>query len=260
MMASALGAQQQRAYFNRFAQRPEWSQLEADLTLPAFQREASAFIAFANIPERSLILDFGCRRGLWSLALARLGHIVVSIDVSERSIEPLARAGLVAPPGHILPVIGTLSALGASATAKFDAVICVDVLHHVEDIPATVHWMVSLLRPGGVFASLEPNARFPFWRLMPWIIPGFDWAYEHGVVRCRKEYLADTLRNAGGADVRVAHWKLFPGNLAERFPYLKRIENIALKFRPLRNRSFFLMIRCVAQLPSRRELVCIPLQ
>jgi len=246
MVASALGAQQQRAYFNRFAQRPEWSQLEADLALPAFQREASAFIAFANIPERSLILDFGCGRGLWSLALARLGHIVVSIDVSERSIEPLARAGLVAPPGHILPVVGTLSALGASATAKFDAVICVDVLHHVEDIPATVRWMVSLLRPCGVFASLEPNARFPFWRLMPWIIPGFDWAYEHGVVRCRKEYLADTLRNAGGADVRVAHWKLFPGNLAERFPFLKRIENIGLNFHLLRDRSFFLMLRCVA--------------
>ena len=245
-MATALNAHQQRAYFNRFAQRPEWSQLEADLALPAFQREASAFFAFANIPERSLILDFGCGRGLWSLALARLGHIVVSIDVSERSIEPLARAGLVAPPGHILPVIGTLSALGASATAKFDAVICVDVLHHVEDIPATVHWMVSLLRPGGVFASLEPNARFPFWRLMPWIIPGFDWAYEHGVVRCRKEYLADTLRNAGGADVRVAHWKLFPGNLAERFPFLKRIENIGLKFHLLRHRSFFLMLRCAA--------------
>ena len=180
------------------------------------------------------------------MALARLGHTVVSIDVSERSIEPLARAGLVASPGHILPVVGTPAGLGASATAKFDAVICVDVLHHVEDIPATVHWMVSLLRPGGVFASLEPNARFPFWRLMPWIIPGFDWAYEHGVVRCRKEYLSNTLRNAGGADVRVAHWKLFPGNLAERFPYLKRIENIALKFHPLRDRSFFLMIRCVA--------------
>ena len=246
MMASALGAQQQRAYFNRFAQRPEWSQIELDIASPAFKREVSAYLEIAGIPERSLILDFGCGRGLWSLALARLGHTVVSIDVSERSIEPLARAGLVAPPGHILPIVGTPPALGASARAKFDAVVCVDVLHHVEDIPATVHWMVSLLRPGGVFASLEPNARFPFWRLMPWIIPGFDWAYEHGVVRCRKEYLADTLRNAGGADVRVAHWKLFPGNLAERFPYLKRIENIALKFHPLRDRSFFLMIRCVA--------------
>jgi len=244
-MNTTLNSSQQRAYFNRFAQRPEWSQLEVELALPAFNREVSAFLEFAGIPPRSLILDFGCGRGLWSLALARLGHTVVSIDVSERSIEPLARAGLVAPPGHILPIVGTPPALGASATAKFDAVICVDVLHHVEDIPATVLWMVSLLRPGGVFASLEPNARFPFWRLMPWIIPGFDWAFEHGVVRCRKEYLADTLRHGAGADVRVAHWKLFPGNLAERFPFLKGIENIALKFSLFRDRSFFLMLRCV---------------
>ena len=245
-MNTTLNPRQQRAYFNRFAQRPEWSQLEAELESPAFNREVSALLEFVGIPPRSLILDFGCGRGLWSLALARLGHTVVSIDVSERSIEPLARAGLIARPGHILPVVGTPSALGASATAKFDTVICVDVLHHVEDIEATVLWMVSLLRPGGVFASLEPNARFPFWRLVPWIIAGFDWAYEHGVVRCRKEYLVDTLRNAGGADVRVAHWKLFPGNLAERFPFLKRIENIALKFSLLRDRSFFLMLRCVA--------------
>ena len=246
MVAAALGAQQQRAYFNRFAQRPEWSQLEADLALPSFQREASTFIAFANIPEQSLILDFGCGRGLWSLALARLGHTVVSMDVSERSIEPLARAGLVASPGQIFPIVRTPPSLGASARAKFDSVICVDVLHHVEDIPGTVNWMVSLLRPGGVFATLEPNARFPFWRLLPWVIPGFDWAFEHGVVRCRKEYLADTLRNAGGGDVRVAHWKLFPGDLAERFPYLKRIENIGFKFHLLRDCSLFLMLRCVA--------------
>ncbi len=106
--------------------------------------------------------------------------------------------------------------------------------------------MVALLRPGGVFASIEPNARFPFWRLMPWVIPGFDWAFEQGVVRCRKEYLADTLQTAGGSDVRVAHWKLLPGNLTERFPFLKRIERSALTLLPLRDRSFFLMLRCVA--------------
>ena len=81
-MASALGAQQQRAYFNRFAQRPEWSQIELDIASPAFKREVSAFLEIAGIPERSLILDFGCGRGLWSLALARLGHTVVPIDVS----------------------------------------------------------------------------------------------------------------------------------------------------------------------------------
>ena len=245
MMASALGEQRQRAYFNRFAQRPDWSQLEIDIASPAFQREVSAFLEFAGIPANSRILDFGCGRGLWSLALARLGHFVVSIDVSERSIEPLSRAGPLALPGRVLPIIGTQRVLGSPAMAKFDAVICVDVLHHVEDIPATVHWMVSLLRPAGVFASLEPNARFPFWRLMPWIIPGFDWAFEHGVVRCRKEYLADTLRIAGGTNVRVAHWKILPGNLTERFPFLKRIEKIALKFQLLRDRSFFLMIQCI---------------
>ena len=245
-MNTTLNSSQQRAYFNRFAQRPEWSQLEAELALPAFNREVSAFLEFAGIPPRSLILDFGCGRGLWSLALARLGHTVVSIDVSERSIEPLAFAGPIARPGFVLPVVGTPMVLGSLATARFDAVICVDVLHHVEDIPGTVNWMVSLLRPGGVFASIEPNARFPFWRLMPWVIPGFDWAFEHGVVRCLKEFLIDTLRRAGGTDIHVAHWKLFPGDLAERFPYLKRIENIALKFHLLRDRSFFLMLRCVA--------------
>ena len=245
-MASALGAHQQRVYFNRFAQRSNWSQLEDDLASPAFQREATAFLAFAGFPANSLILDFGCGRGLWSLALARLGHTVFAIDVSERSIEPLAGAGPIALPGQVLPIVGTSRVLGSSATASFDAVICVDVLHHVEDIPATINWMVSLLRPGGVFASIEPNARFPFWRLMPWIIPGFDWAFEHGVVRCRKEYLADALRAAGGSDVRVAHWKLLPGNLTERFPFLKRIEDLAVKLLPLRDRSFFLMLRCVA--------------
>jgi 2-polyprenyl-3-methyl-5-hydroxy-6-metoxy-1,4-benzoquinol methylase len=223
-MATALGALQQRSYFNRLAQRANWSDVEADLASPAFQREVSAFLAFADIPPTSRILDFGCGRGLWSLTLARLGHTVVSMDVSERSIEPLSSTGPITDPGRVLPVVGTRQVLGPSATARFDAVICIDVLHHVEDIPETINWMVSLLRPGGTFASIEPNARFPFWRLMPWVIPGFDWAFEHGVVRCRKEFLVDILRVAGGTDVRVAHWKLLPGASAERFPFLKRIE------------------------------------
>ncbi|MCX5985014.1 MAG: class I SAM-dependent methyltransferase [Chloroflexi bacterium] len=243
MTTSALSEQHQRDYFNRVAKRPDWAQLERDLGTPAFQRESSAFIEFADIRPKSLILDFGCGRGLWSLAFARLGHTVVSVDLSERSIEPLAFAGPIARPGFVLPVVGTPMVLGSLATARFDAVICVDVLHHVEDIPGTVNWMVSLLRPGGVFASIEPNARFPFWRLMPWVIPGFDWAFEQGVVRCREEYLADTLQTAGGLDVRVAHWKLLPGNLTERFPFLKRIEDMALTLNYLRDRCFFLMLR-----------------
>jgi SAM-dependent methyltransferase len=247
MTISTLEALQQRSYFNRFAQRANWAHVEADLASPAFQREVSAFVAFAGIPPNSRIMDFGCGRGLWSLALARLGHTVVSIDVSERSIEPLSSTGPATLPGRVLPVAGTPQVLGPLATASFDAVICIDVLHHVEDIPETINWMVSLLRPGGVFASIEPNARFPFWRLMPWVIPGFDWTFEHGVVRCRKEFLVDTLQLAGAADIRVAHWKLIPGNLSERFPFLKRIEFLALKFPPLRNKSFFLMLRATCR-------------
>ena len=245
MTASTLEALQQRSYFNRFAQRAKWAQVEADVASPAFQREVSAFVAFAGISPNSRVLDFGCGRGLWSLSLARLGHTVVSMDVSERSIEPLSRTAPVALPGRTLPIVGTPQVLGPSATASFDAVICIDVLHHVEDIPETINWMVSLLRPGGVFASIEPNARFPFWRLMPWMIPGFDWAFEHGVVRCRKEFLTDSLQRAGATEVRVAHWKLFPGSLAERFPLLKWVESVALKVLLFRDRSFFLMIGAI---------------
>lgn len=245
MSDSSLTPERQRQYFNRLTPRAKWSHVEADLGSPAFQREVSAFVAFAGIPPNSRVLDFGCGRGLWSIALARLGHTVVSIDVSERSIEPLSCTGPATLPGRVLPVVGTPQVLGPSATASFDAVICIDVLHHVEDIPGTINRMVSLLRPGGVFASIEPNARFPFWRLMPWVIPGFDWAYEHGVVRCRKEFLVDTLRLAGGTDIHVAHWKLIPGHLSERFPILKNFETFALECRMVSARSFFLMIRCL---------------
>ena len=158
MMASAIGAQQQRAYLNRVAQRPEWSQTELVTASPDFKHEVSAFLEIAGIPERSLVLGFGCGRGLWTLALAWLRHTAVSIEISDRSIEPLARTGLVAPHG-ILPIVGTPPALGASVTAKFDAVICVDVLHHVEDIRVTVHWMVYLAKTNGVLTSCRPDSQ-----------------------------------------------------------------------------------------------------
>jgi len=55
------------------------------------------------------------------------------------------------------------------ADASFDAVTFAYLLRYVSNVPATLHALASLLRPGGVMASLDfalpRGAWYPLWRL-----------------------------------------------------------------------------------------------
>jgi SAM-dependent methyltransferase len=96
--------------------------------------------ALGGAPGRRL-LDVGGGTGNYALALRDEGWDVV---VSDRSPEMLARAaakGLeaVAADAQALPF----------ADASFDALICVSMLHHVDDRPRALAEQRRVLRPGG---------------------------------------------------------------------------------------------------------------
>ena len=95
------------------------------------------------------VLDLGCAGGFMTEAIARKGARVTGIDPAAKAIDA-ARA-------HARG-----SGLGVSydtgvgenlpyGDGRFDAVVCVDVLEHVQDLKKVLSEIARVLKPGGTF-------------------------------------------------------------------------------------------------------------
>ncbi len=94
------------------------------------------------------ILDVGCGGGLLSEPLARLGAQVVGIDPSERNIQ-VARLHAESQGLDIDYRAQTVEALAAE-DIRFDAIVCLEVVEHVPDVPAFLAVLARLVKAEGV--------------------------------------------------------------------------------------------------------------
>jgi 2-polyprenyl-6-hydroxyphenyl methylase / 3-demethylubiquinone-9 3-methyltransferase len=109
------------------------------------------------------VLDLGCAGGFMAEALADRGAIVTGIDPARGAI--VAARTHAAKSGRVIAYdVGVGEAL-PYAEAAFDAVVCVDVLEHVQDLPRVLAEVARVLRPGGLFLFDTIN-RNPLTRLV----------------------------------------------------------------------------------------------
>ena len=94
------------------------------------------------------ILDVGCGAGLLAEPLSRLGARVAGLDPAPSAIEA-ARAHAEATGADLTYRAGTVEEL-AREGARFDAVLAMEVVEHVENVPAFVATAASLVAPGGI--------------------------------------------------------------------------------------------------------------
>jgi 2-polyprenyl-6-hydroxyphenyl methylase / 3-demethylubiquinone-9 3-methyltransferase len=94
------------------------------------------------------VLDIGCGGGLVAEPLARLGAEVTGIDPALENVEA-AKAHAKGAGLDITYRCATAEALAAEA-ATFDAVLLLEVIEHVPDVPVFLKSVASLVRPGGV--------------------------------------------------------------------------------------------------------------
>ncbi|NBC22238.1 MAG: bifunctional 2-polyprenyl-6-hydroxyphenol methylase/3-demethylubiquinol 3-O-methyltransferase UbiG [Gammaproteobacteria bacterium] len=92
------------------------------------------------------VLDIGCAAGILSESLAHHGARVTGVDPSARNIE-IARQHARAAGLDIDYRIGPAERL---VEGRFDVVLNMEVVEHVDDLPRFVEHCCKLVRPGGL--------------------------------------------------------------------------------------------------------------
>lgn len=105
------------------------------------------------------IIDIGCGGGLISEPLCRLGATVTGIDPGKMNID-IAKSHAEPQGLDIDYRVATVEELAARGE-QFDAVVCLEVVEHVPDVPAFVASCASLTRPGGmmVLSTINRNLK-----------------------------------------------------------------------------------------------------
>jgi len=101
------------------------------------------------------ILDIGCGAGLLAEPLSRLGARVTGVDPAPSAVAA-ARAHAEATGAELTYRAGTVEDLAAEG-ARFDAVLAMEVVEHVEDVSGFVAAAASLVAPNGIFCLSTLN-------------------------------------------------------------------------------------------------------
>lgn len=99
-------------------------------------------------------LDAGCGSGHYTAALARLGHRVYGVDISQTRLE--ASRSKSAAPGEIVPVEADIEDIPLP-DESLDFAMSNFVLEHVADPFAVIDELARLLRPGGEMLLAVPS-------------------------------------------------------------------------------------------------------
>ncbi len=161
--------------------RHPWWAARASLTL--------ALLGRLGVSPPARVLDAGCGWGVTLSALERRGYRAEGADVSRRALERLDR------PGRTL-IEADLTRLPPAGAGRFDAVLALDVIEHIDDDRAVVAGLGGLLSPGGVLVVSVPA--------LPELYTEFDAIQGH-----RRRYLPETLGAAfagSGLDLQQVFW------------------------------------------------------
>ena len=101
------------------------------------------------------LVDIGCGGGLIAEPLARLGASVTGVDASERNIKT---ASIHARESRlVIDYRNTTAEALVAAGERFDAVLALEVIEHVADVPLFVSCCAELVAPGGLMVLATLN-------------------------------------------------------------------------------------------------------
>ena len=101
------------------------------------------------------MLDIGCGAGILSEPLARLGAAMVGADPSEENIA--VASAHAEDNGVEVDYRATTAEALAEANEKFDVVLAMEVVEHVNDVNEFVATCASMVKPGGLMVAATLN-------------------------------------------------------------------------------------------------------
>lgn len=119
--------------------------------------QISSHLPDAGPPLR--VLDAGCGQGTQAIAMARLGHEVVGLDLSDALLSAARNAAASEPKAvqqRLTFEIGDVLALG-DAYGDYDLVCCHGVAMYLPSLADTVRALAGATRRGGIISLLTRN-------------------------------------------------------------------------------------------------------
>ena len=132
-----------------------------------------------NLPPIRKILDIGCGAGMLANALAKAGHLVTGVDISEKSLN-------VARSHDETCSVRYLNANAYSLPfqdAEYDIVCVMDILEHVKEPHLLIGEAARVLKPKGTLFFLTINRTPTSYFLM---IHGIDWCLGNSLKNMHK--------------------------------------------------------------------------
>ena len=131
---------------------------EADI---AFRRRVRTIMEWIPPEAGATVLDVPCGRGFY---LHRYVYVEPKCAVIGAELDPVVlRQGRRAVTSLGVPLTNASIDALPFRDGSFDAVICSEVLEHLDDDVAGLRDVLRVLRPGGTVAITVPNADYPFW-------------------------------------------------------------------------------------------------
>ncbi len=121
-------------------------------------------------PHPCSVLDIGCGGGYLTNSLARKGHWVTGVDLSDQSLEIARKSDTT---GSVEYVRGSAYSL-PYADGSFDVVCAMDLLEHVEKPAQVVAEASRVLKKGGLFFFHTFNRNLLSYFM---IIKGVEWCF-----------------------------------------------------------------------------------
>lgn len=152
--------------------------------------------------EGLAVADIGCGGGLLCEPLARLGAAVTGLDPAEETIR--AARTHAATQGLAIDYRAVRAEALVGEGARFDAVLALEVVEHVPDMPAFMETAAALVRPGGAMILSTINRTLKSYAmaivgaeyLLRWLPAGtHDWSRF-----VRPDELSRSLADAGLAE------------------------------------------------------------
>lgn len=111
------------------------------------------------------ILDFGCGVGTVSFFMASKGNSVIGLDISKDAVDIANKSAKLMKVDKLAKFYDLETGKRKVNKRKFDLILCIEVIEHIEQDRELVNYLAKLLKKKGVLVISTPSMNAPLKKL-----------------------------------------------------------------------------------------------